>query len=94
MTNPSHVILFTGGVPLDTVEDVFRTLAGAVGSRAYAYPHGENDGRAAMDRRIDAARTANRGFGVAHHCGYIWNLAELPRLLSDLLAGADHQREA
>jgi hypothetical protein len=32
--------------------------------------------------------------GVAHYCGYIWNLTELPRLLSDVLAGADHRREA
>jgi hypothetical protein len=34
-------VLFTGGVPADTVENVFRALATAVGSRAMAYPDGE-----------------------------------------------------
>jgi hypothetical protein len=36
-----HNVLFTGGVPADSVEHVFRTLASAVGSRALAYPDGE-----------------------------------------------------
>jgi hypothetical protein len=36
-----HNVMFTGGVPGDCVEDVFRTLASAVGSRALAYPDGE-----------------------------------------------------
>lgn len=41
-----HSAFFTGAVPADTVEDVFRTLAGAVGPRALAYPDGEiNDRR-------------------------------------------------
>jgi hypothetical protein len=34
-------VMFTGGVPAETVEDVFRMLAGAVGDRALAYPDGE-----------------------------------------------------
>ncbi len=34
-------VMFTGGIPFDTVEDVFRTLAGAVGARALGYPDGE-----------------------------------------------------
>lgn len=41
MTVPRHDVLFTGGVPGDTVEEVFRMLAGSVGSRALAYPDGE-----------------------------------------------------
>jgi hypothetical protein len=36
-----HDVLFTGGVPGDSVEDVFRVLAGSVGGRALAYPDGE-----------------------------------------------------
>jgi len=41
-----HNVLFTGGFPADSVENVFRTTASAVGSRALAYPDGEiNDRR-------------------------------------------------
>jgi hypothetical protein len=36
-----HSVFFSGGVPADDVETVFRTLADAVGSRALAYPDGE-----------------------------------------------------
>ncbi len=34
-------VMFTGGIPFETVEDVFRTLSGAVGGRALGYPDGE-----------------------------------------------------
>ncbi|HWH93068.1 MAG TPA: hypothetical protein VNT03_04345 [Baekduia sp.] len=34
-------MLFTGGIPAESVEDVFRLLAGTVGSRAMSYPDGE-----------------------------------------------------
>jgi hypothetical protein len=41
-----HPVFFCGGVPADTVEEVFRTLASGVGPRALAYPDGEiNDRR-------------------------------------------------
>jgi hypothetical protein len=43
-----HSILFTGSVPGNSVEDVFRTLAGSVGSRALALPDGEIDPRRAF----------------------------------------------
>src|SRR4051812_2992376 len=34
-------VMFTGGVPYESVEDVFRALATAVGDRALGYPDGE-----------------------------------------------------
>jgi hypothetical protein len=34
-------VLFTGAVPADSVENVYRLLAKTVGSRAMAYPDGE-----------------------------------------------------
>jgi hypothetical protein len=34
-------LMFTGGVPYNSVEEVFRALSGAVGDRAIAYPDGE-----------------------------------------------------
>lgn len=40
-TSLDHSVLFTGAVPADSVEDVFRLLAKTVGSRAMAYPDGE-----------------------------------------------------
>jgi hypothetical protein len=41
MSNPDQNVLFTGGVPADTVGDVFRLLSDSVGARALAYPDGE-----------------------------------------------------
>lgn len=53
-----------------------------------------NDGLDAMKRRIDQAKRIRAEFGVAHYCGYVWNEEILPRLLSDLAAGADHNAHA
>jgi hypothetical protein len=49
-----------------------------------------NDGIDLMQRRIDSARRYLDTFGVAHYCGYLWNREILPKLLSDLATGADH----
>lgn len=38
-------VMFTGGVPGDSVEDVFTQLSNAVGDRAIAYPDGEHGER-------------------------------------------------
>jgi hypothetical protein len=41
MARRSADVMFTGGVPYDSVEDVFRALSSAVGGRALGYPDGE-----------------------------------------------------
>lgn len=38
-------VMFTGGAPGDSVEQVFRMLAGAAGDRTFALPDGENGER-------------------------------------------------
>lgn len=44
-SSPEHDLLFTGGFPGESVEEVFRAMSGAVGARALAYPDGENGDR-------------------------------------------------
>ena len=46
MNTKGNEVMFAGGVPGDSVEDVFRLLAGSVGDKALGYPDGEIDERA------------------------------------------------
>ena len=41
MTRRRADVMFTGGAPYESVEDVFRALSAAVGDRALGYPDGE-----------------------------------------------------
>ena len=84
---------FTDAVPADTVEEVFRTLAGPTGPRAYLGVEC-NDGLEAIERRIVHARNFLDRFGVSHYGGYAFNTEILPQLLTDLRDGADQQAAA
>ncbi len=46
MKTQGNEVMFAGGVPGDSVEDVFRMLSDSVGDKALGYPDGEIDERA------------------------------------------------
>jgi hypothetical protein len=56
---PEHDLIFTGGFPGDSVEQILRTMASAVGGRALAYPDGEQGERSGWVTNLSSSTWPN-----------------------------------